>query len=51
MDKLRAEQQAVQEDFAKQFREQLSQALESVEKSSRECNFAEQTAKCVHLRH
>ncbi|KAF8605809.1 hypothetical protein BDV93DRAFT_532189 [Ceratobasidium sp. AG-I] len=47
MDKLRAEQQAVQEDFAKQFREQLSQALESVEKSSRECNFAEQTAKDV----
>lgn len=47
MDKLRAEQQAVQDDFAQQFREQLAQALESVEKSSRECNFAEQTAKDV----
>ncbi|KAG8718731.1 hypothetical protein FRC08_004535 [Ceratobasidium sp. 394] len=47
MDKLHAEQRAIQEEFAKQFKEQLSRALESVEKSSRECGAAGQTAKEV----
>ncbi|KAG9099275.1 hypothetical protein FS749_001692 [Ceratobasidium sp. UAMH 11750] len=47
MDKLHAEQRAIQEEFAKQFKEQLSRALESVEKSSRECGVAGQTAKEV----
>jgi hypothetical protein len=45
MDKLRTEQQAVQDDFAKQFRQQLTEALESVEKSSRECHTAGKTAQ------
>ncbi|KAG9104251.1 hypothetical protein FRC06_004235 [Ceratobasidium sp. 370] len=47
MDKLYAEQRAIQEEFGQQFKEQLSQALESVEKSSRECGVAGQTAKDV----
>ncbi|KAG8744975.1 hypothetical protein FRC10_009083 [Ceratobasidium sp. 414] len=47
MDKLHAERQAIEEEFAKQFKEQLSQALESVEKSSRECTVAGQTTKDV----
>ncbi|KAG9128548.1 hypothetical protein FRC07_003437 [Ceratobasidium sp. 392] len=47
MDKLYAEQRAVQEEFATEFKAQLYQALDSVEKSSKDCNVAGQTAKDV----
>lgn len=47
MDKLRAEYQAVQDEFANQFRSELAQALQTVEKSARECDTAGRTAKDV----
>ncbi|CAE6456033.1 unnamed protein product [Rhizoctonia solani] len=44
MDKLHAEYRAVQDEFTKQFREELAAALATVEKSARDCDAADRTA-------
>ncbi|KAF8757561.1 hypothetical protein RHS01_03419 [Rhizoctonia solani] len=45
MDKLHAEYRAVQDEFTKQFRSELAAALATVEKSARDCDSADRTAK------
>jgi hypothetical protein len=45
MDKLHAEYRSVQDELTKQFRSELAVALETVEKSARDCDAAEKTAK------
>lgn len=45
MDKLHAEYKAIQDEFTKQFRSELANALETVEKSARESDTAGRTAK------
>ncbi|GAB1518435.1 hypothetical protein RhiTH_001494 [Rhizoctonia solani] len=47
MDKLHAEYRAVQDEFTKQFRSELAAALATVEKSARDCDSADRTAKDV----
>ncbi|CEL62004.1 hypothetical protein RSOLAG1IB_04755 [Rhizoctonia solani AG-1 IB] len=47
MDKLHAEYRSVQDELTKQFRSELAVALEMVEKSARDCDAAEKTAKDV----
>lgn len=45
MNKLHAEYQALQDEFVKQFKADLANALETVEKSARDCDTAGRTAK------
>jgi hypothetical protein len=45
MNKLHAEYQALQDEIAKQFKADLAKALETVERSARDCEAAEHTAK------
>ncbi|KAF8738920.1 hypothetical protein RHS02_05431, partial [Rhizoctonia solani] len=47
MDKLHAEYRAVQDEFTKQFRSELAAALATVERSARDCDSADRTAKDV----
>ncbi|KAG8715975.1 hypothetical protein FRC11_012120 [Ceratobasidium sp. 423] len=47
MDKLHAEYRAVQDEFTKQFRSELAATLATVEKSARDCDAADRSAKDV----